>query len=366
MFTLLAVFMRDQLGTGLIATVIMLVILQLTSAVVSLYSGAFASRWGSRRTYLLGVAGMTLWAGLLSAAQEGWQVIALAPLAGLVIPFHWTGVNAYILQAVAARRRGMAIGIMAFIMVLAPGVLGPMLTTLGEVFGIWATILGCAGALLVSGLLVWLLLPELGGTETNSVSARPPMFAAYPRLLRGSTNQIIAAARMMAGFSSGVFGLLSALVLLDLTDHLSSVGFYLSAGAIGGGASQVATGAASDRFGRRNLLILAMLVGAAGALLFWGADSLPLLLIGSTLHWFAQSAFHTLITAINGDLVSAADVPSVSGLHVSFFSFGMALGAILGGLLWQFGPGVPFLVVALCFIPVAASLFFLPQRTMAR
>ena len=164
MFTLLAVFMRDQLGTGLIATVIMLVILQLTSAVVSLYSGAFASRWGSRRTYLLGVAGMTLWAGLLSAAQEGWQVIALAPLAGLVIPFHWTGVNAYILQAVAARRRGMAIGIMAFIMVLAPGVLGPMLTTLGEVFGIWATILGCAGALLVSGLLVWLLLPELGGT----------------------------------------------------------------------------------------------------------------------------------------------------------------------------------------------------------
>ena len=366
MITLLAVFMRDQLGAELISTVITLVIIQTVAAAMSLYAGAFAARWGSRRAYFVGTGGMMLWAALLSVVQEGWQVIALAPLAGLVVPFHWTGVNTYVLQAVAARRRGTATGIMAFVMVLAPGVSGPILTTLGEAFGIWITISAGAGILLLACLVTWLFLPDLGSSESGGESVRPPMFAAYPRLLRGSANLITAAARLMAGMAFGVFQLLSALVLLELTDQLSSVGFYLAAGAIGGGASQILLGAASDRFGRRNLLVFAMLMGATASFLYWGAGSLLLLLLGATLQWFAQSAFQTLITAINGDLVSAADIPAVSGLHVGFFSFGLALGALLGGLLWEFGPGMPFLVIGLCFVPVIVSLFFLPQRTMAR
>ncbi len=364
--TLLAVFMRDQLGAALSATVIAMVIIQLVTAGVSLYAGTFASRWGSRRAYLVGAVGMTLWTVLLSAAQEGWQVIALAPLAGLVVPFHWTGVNTYVLQAVAARRRGTATGISAFVMVLAPGLLGPILTTAGEIFGVWATILGGAGVLLLASLAGWLYLPELGVAESGIGSVRQPIFVVYRRLVRGSANRIIAGARLMAGVSFGVFGLLSALVLLDLTDQLSSVGFYLAAGSIGGGASQIAIGAASDRFGRRNLLAFAMLVGATGSFMFWGAVTLPLLLIGSMLHWFGQSAFQTLITAINGDLVATVDVPAISGLHVSYFTLGVALGSLLGGLLWQFGSGLPFLISGLCLVPVIVSVFFLPQRTMPR
>ena len=53
------------------------------------------------------------------------------------------------------------------------------------------------------------------------------------------------------------------------------------------------------------------------------------------MHWFAQSAYQTLITAVCGDLVATRDLPTLSGLHTSSFSVGMVCGALGGGLLWQ-------------------------------
>ncbi len=359
--TLLAVLMRDHMGAGVLGAVAAILIIQALATGTSLYAGTFAARWGSRRTYLLGTVGMATFAGLLGIANQGWQVIALAPLAGLLMPFHWTGITAYLLGAVSAPRRGFAMGINALVMVAAPGLSGPLLTTLGSEFGLGATILGGSAILAASALAIWLLLPEL---PAPPVAGRSPSFADYPRLLADRAHLIAAAARLTMGLTFGVFQLLSALVILDLTDSLAAVGFYLSAGAIGGGVSQVLVGAASDRFGRRNLLVLAKLVGIGAALIFWQSPSLLLLLVGATMHWFAQSAYQTLITAICGDLVAPRDLPTLSGLHTSSFSVGMLIGALGGGLLWGLGPGLPFLMAAFCLVPVAVALLLLPQRTL--
>ena len=359
--TVLAVLMRDNLGAGVFGAVIAVLIIQVIATGTSLYAGTFAARWGSRRTYLVGTAGMAVFAGLLGVANEGWQVIALAPLAGLVMPFHWTGIAAYLLQAVNAPRRGFAMGINALVMVGAPGLSGPLLTALGSEFGLGATILGGSAFMVVAALAIWLLLPEL---PAPPVGARRPSFADYPRLLSERANLIAALARLTMGLTFGVFQLLSALVVLDLTESLASVGFYLSAGAIGGGISQVLVGAASDRFGRRNLLVLAKLIGICAALVFWQAPGLLLLLVGATMHWFAQSAYQTLITAICGDLVPPRDLPTLSGLHTSAFSVGMVVGVLGGGLLWAFDTGLPFLMAAIFLLPIVGALFLLPQRTI--
>ena len=361
---LLALFMREHLQAGLIGAMTAMIVINALSTGMSLFAGTFAARWGSRRTYLVGTAGMTAYTALLAAAQEGWQVIALAPLAGLIVSFHWTGANLYVLQAVEARRRGTATGIVSFVMVLGPGLGGPLVTALGQQFGIWASILGGSGLLFLACLGTWVFLPEIGGASAQPISGPRPSFADYPRLLRDRSNLIVASARWVSGLSHGVFQLLSALVILDLTAQLSTVGLYLSAGAIGGGASQVLTGAASDRFGRRNLLIAAMVIGAGAALIYWRPQSLALLLAGAALQWFGQTAYQTLITAICGDIVPTRDLPAVSGLHVAFFSLGMVCGTLIGGLLWAIDPGVPFLLTAICFIPVTIGLFLLPQRTL--
>ncbi len=362
---LLAVYMRDNLGASVIAAMTSILIIQSLASTVGLFAGSVAARWGGRRTFLIGVAGMTLFAGLLSRIDAGWQVIALAPLAGLVIPFYWTGISTYVLQAVAPRQRGAGTGVSAFVMSVAPGVTAPVLTGLGQAYGIGLTILGGAVLLALAVVVTLRLLPELAGTGPAAPDRQRFEFARYLALLRGRHNLVAAFTRLVAGFSHGAFQLLSALILLDVTGELSSVGFYLTAGAFGGGASQILLGALSDRIGRRNLLIAAKVVAAGAALLFWRTELLPLLLLASTMQSFSQSAFQTLITAINGDLVEPEEIPAVSGLHTSLYSAGMFGGALMGGLLWQLDNRIPFLIVGALVIPSAVSAMALPRKTIA-
>jgi MFS family permease len=362
---LLAVYMREYLGASVIAAMTSILIIQSLASIVSLFAGSVATRWGGRRTFLIGVVGMTLFAGLLSRIDAGWQVIALSPLAGLAIPFYWTGISTYVLQAVTPRQRGAGTGVSAFVMSMAPGVSAPILTGLGQNYGIGLTILGGAVLLALAVVVTLRLLPELAGPG-RAAPTRPRFEPTrYLSLLRGRHNLAAAFTRLVAGFSHGAFQLLSALILLDVTGELSSVGFYLTAGAIGGGAAQILIGALSDRIGRRNLLIAAKAVSAGAALLFWRTDLLPLLLLASTMQSFSQSAFQTLITAINGDLAEPEEIPAVSGLHSGVYSMGMFGGALLGGLLWQLDNRIPFLIVGSLVIPSAVSAMALPRRTIA-
>lgn len=361
---LLAIFVRDHLGSTVLAAMVTILVIQTVASTVSLFAGSFASRWGGRRTLLIGTAGMMGFAGLLSLIGEGWQLIALAPLAGLVVPFFWTGTSTYLLQSVAPARRGAGTGVNAFVMTLAPGVAGPVLTWLGQAFGIGSAILGGAGLLAASSLVVLAPLPELDRRTGGGVAPKSFPLAGYLRLLTGRFNLAAAFARLISGLNFGVFQLLSALVLLDLTGQLASVGFYLTAGAIGGGASQVLVGALSDRIGRRNLLAGSMLIGAGASLLFWRAEALSLLLLAATMQSFSHAAYHTLITAISGDLVPPPQIPAISGLHTSAFSAGMVIGALLAGLLWQVDHRVAFLVAALLFAPALYSVSVLPPRTL--
>lgn len=361
---LLAIYMRDHLGASVLAAMAAILIIQSVATTVSLFAGSFASRWGGRRTLLIGTAGMTGFAGLLSLIGAGWQVIALAPLAGLVAPFFWTGTNTYLLQSVAPPRRGAGTGVNAFVMTLAPGLTGPLLTWLGQALGIWSAMLGGAALLALSTLVVLLPLPELNPDPGGAPAERRFPLRGYLRLLDDRLNLAAAFARLISGLNGGVFQLLSALVLLEITGQLALVGFYLTAGAIGGGASQVLVGWVSDQIGRRNLLLGAMLIGAGAALLFWRAQALPLLLAAAAMQVFAQAACHTLITAISGDLVAPVDIPAISGLHTGMFSTGMAAGALMAGLLWRLDHRVAFLAVALMFAPAIASVMALPRRTL--
>lgn len=362
---LLAVYMRDHLGASVIAAMTSILIIQSLASTVSLLAGSVATRWGGRRTFLVGVVGMMLFAGLLSRIDAGWQLIALAPLAGLVIPFYWTGIGTYVLQAVAPRQRGAGTGISAFVMSVAPGVTAPVLTGLGQAHGIELTILGGAGLLAIAVVATQQMLPELAAPNPAANPAQRFEFASYLRLLRGRKNSVAAFTRLVSGISHGAFQLLSALILLDVTGELSLVGFYLTAGAIGGGASQILIGTLSDRIGRRNLLIAAKAVAAGAAILFWRTDLLSLLLIASTMQSFSQSAFQTLITAITGDLVEPEEIPAVSGLHAGMYSTGMFCGALMGGLLWHLDNRLPFLIVGALIIPSAISATALPRKTLA-
>ena len=150
--SLLSVMIRDRLGSSVIAAMLTFLAMQVFAAVLGLYAGGFSARWGSRQTFMVGTAGMAIFTGLILIATYDWQVIVLAALAGMLTPFHWTGINAYMLEAVAPQRRGAAAGMVAFSLVIGPGIFGPLLTLLGDGFGLWATFAGASALLSLSFL----------------------------------------------------------------------------------------------------------------------------------------------------------------------------------------------------------------------
>lgn len=117
----------------------------------------------------------------------------------------------------------------------------------------------------------------------------------------------------------------------------------------------------SDRFGRRPILLVSLGVLTLDYALMAVAGTIWLLFVGRIIGGIA-SATHSTATAYMAD-ISAPDKKSQNfGLVSAAFGIGFVLGPIIGGLLGQFGPRMPF-IVAMCLagLNFALAFFFLPE-----
>ena len=110
--------------------------------------------------------------------------------------------------------------------------------------------------------------------------------------------------------------------------------------------AQVLVGSLSDRYGRRRLLAAAAMIAVGSSILFGLAGTITVLLVASSLHWFSQSAFQTLLVALVGDIVPSNELGRAMTLQTSSFSVGMFSGALIAGLLSTVSITIAFLVTA--------------------
>jgi DHA1 family tetracycline resistance protein-like MFS transporter len=104
-------------------------------------------------------------------------------------------------------------------------------------------------------------------------------------------------------------------------------------------------GRASDRHGRRPVILIALAGAGAAALLTGLASSLWLLFVARALHG-AAGASYVAAQAYAADVSRPGERARALGLVGAAFGIGFAVGPALGAGLATFGPRVPFLVVA--------------------
>ncbi len=117
----------------------------------------------------------------------------------------------------------------------------------------------------------------------------------------------------------------------------------------------------SDRFGRRPVLLVSLGILTLDYALMAVAGSIWLLFIGRIIGGIS-SATHSTATAYMADISDPDKKAQNFGLVSAAFGIGFVLGPIMGGLLGEFGPRMPF-IVAMCLagLNFALAFFFLPE-----
>lgn len=133
--------------------------------------------------------------------------------------------------------------------------------------------------------------------------------------------------------------------------------------------TSIPMGTISDRTGRRLPLVGGLIALAASTVLFAFAPSMPWLFAARLVQGAADAVTWVVGLAVVADLYSVDDRGRVMGLVMSGTTFGFMVGPSLGGWLYETGgPRLPYLVVALFSVGVAAGLawFRFPTPTGTR
>lgn len=123
-------------------------------------------------------------------------------------------------------------------------------------------------------------------------------------------------------------------------------------------------GGISDRYGRRPVLVLALIGLALGYLIIAFAPSLPWIIFGRCLSGIFGASFITA-TAYIADISEKENRAKNFGMVAAFFGLGFIIGPAIGGLVSSFGVRFPFyLASALSFLNVIYGFFVLKESLL--
>ena len=125
-------------------------------------------------------------------------------------------------------------------------------------------------------------------------------------------------------------------------------------------------GALSDRYGRKPIILIALLIEACSLALTALAGTLPLLLLARFIGGLGASNIGSA-QAVVSDVTAAKDRAQGMGLIGAAIGLGFVIGPALGGVLTPLGPTVPFWVAAaVALINALLVLLLLPETRTAK
>ena len=122
-------------------------------------------------------------------------------------------------------------------------------------------------------------------------------------------------------------------------------------------------GSLSDRFGRRPVLLVALVVMAFDYVLMAVAGTIWLLVIGRIIGGIT-AATHSTASAYMADISAPEDKSANFGLIGAAFGVGFVFGPMLGGVLAEFGTRAPFWAAAVLAISNAIFGYFVLPETV--
>ena len=323
----------------------------IVKAVTNVFAGRLGDRYSRKRVLVAGwLFALPVPFLIIAAPTWGW-IVAANVLLGINQGLAWSTAVIMKIDLVGPRQRGLAMGVNEFagylavaLSALATGVIASRYGLRPEPFylGIAFAAAGLAlSVLLVRDTTAHARAEAASGARAESPAGKDPILERSPSfrelLVRGTWRDPALATASQAGLVNnlndglawGLFPLFFAAGGLSMRE----IGLLAFVYPATWGVMQLATGALSDRWGRKWLIVAGMLLQSAAlaAMVVWRGLA-PWAASGIALGVGTAMVYPTLLAAI-GDVAHPAWRGSAVGVYRLWRDLGYAVGALLAGAL---------------------------------
>jgi MFS family permease len=325
--------------------------------IFAVVGGRLCDLLGRKVTLLIGLCGAIV-TGMIFRTSSPLLLTALIIGMGIGTGPWSTAGQSYLISSVSARRLGLG-GALYFLTNTAGGALGSLVTGLAhsgwELPQIGLAMTGwefpqiglamTVAMVAVLGLAVVIMPGGQNGRVPRQAGDRPrlALWATYRPFLSRRDVQLLIGLRYMVTSFWGMAVLLMPLLVYRVSQSESMPAYYASVSLSVAAGCQLLTGVLADRYGRTGPLLIAatgIVISAAGLALFW--ESLPGLFVLGTALTGTAWAVSTLIPKLINDVALPEERSRLVGLGHLVWSAAMLTGSIVGGLLVEITPALPF------------------------
>jgi MFS family permease len=319
--------------SGHAAMLAFIVVFGVSKALTNYAAGRLSDRVGRKPVLVAGwllalpVAPLLMW-----APTWGW-VLAANALLGVSQGLTWSTTVIMKVDLAGPRRRGLAMGLNEFAGYLAVAVSAWATGVIAVEHGLrpapfWLGVGFSAAGLLLSAFVV---KETLGHARAEAragqpAARRPPQPAARRDLV--AIFQAGCVNNLNDGMAWGLFPVVFAAARMSLAD----VGLLAAIYPAVWGLAQLATGALSDRHGRKWFIAGGMVVQAAGLALVAFGKAFEVFAVGAVLLGLGTAMVYPTLLAAIGDVASPENRATTIGAYRLWRDLGYAAGALIAGL----------------------------------
>lgn len=336
----------------------------IVKALANLFAGRFSDRIGRKRILVLGwLIGLPVPLLIMIAPSWGWIIFANV-LLGINQGFCWSTTVIMKIDLVGPKRRGFAMGLNEFAGYVAVALMALVTGFLAATYGLRPLPFLPGLVIALFGLLLSLVFVR----ETKSYAQHEAQISALQASASAASNVggalhsfkeifVLTSWKDRALFAASQAGLVNNLNdgmvwgLIPL--YLAGVGLPLEQVAIIAalypgvwGLSQLVTGALSDRWGRKWLIVTGMWVQALGIVLFVVGETFLVYAGGAIFLGIGTAMVYPTLIAAVSDVAHPNWRATAVGVYRLWRDLGYAVGALLAGVIAD-AAGIPVAIVVI-------------------
>jgi MFS family permease len=312
-----------------------------TKAITNFFAGTLSDRYGRKPVLLAGwLVAIPIPAMLIWAPNWGW-IVAANVLLGVNQGLAWSTTVIMKIDLAGPQRRGLAMGLNEAAGYLAVAATAMATGALAAAYGLRPAPFLLAAAYIALGLGLSLIFVREtrgharheaalhSGSHHGDLTTRQVFaLASWREPALSSASQAGMVNNLNDGLAWGLFPILFATAGLSLTQIGALAALYPAVWGLG----QLATGPASDRYGRKPFIVAGMLLQATALALVALADGFAAWAASAVLLGAGTAAVYPTLLASIGDVAHPAWRARAVGVYRLWRDGGFAVGALLAGI----------------------------------